>query len=89
MPQTNRIPVDQAEERGALTDATKPSRQRRDHKRIEYAGSRWAGVALLLATALFSLFFSLQGKGMTFQIGNILDRISSLFFRSSTMTFEK
>lgn len=89
MPQNNQLPIDQTKERNVSTDAPKPSRQQREHKRVEYSGSRWAGVALLLVTALLSLSFSLQGKGVTFAIGDVLDRVSNFLFGSSSMTFEK
>lgn len=89
MPQNSQLPIDQTKERNASADAAKPPRQRREHKRVEYSGSRWAGVVLLLLTALLSLFFFLQGKGVTVPVGNILDRISGVLFGSSTMTFEK
>ena len=78
--------VNQPSENGSGENQEK---RRREHKKVEYVGSRWAGVVLLLLTALLSLTFSFQGKGMTFQIGNVLDRVNAFFFGSSTMTFEK
>lgn len=89
MPQNSQLPIDQTKERNVSIDAIKLPRQRREHKRVEYSGSRWAGVALLLLTALLSLIFSFQGKGVTFPIGNVIDRVNGIFFGSSTMTFEK
>lgn len=97
MPQVNLQSVEQQEERrttrrrqgidGQVSDEQKTSRPRERKK--EYTGSRWIGVALLLLTALLSYLFSLQGKGATFRIGGVLDRISEIFFGSSTMTFER
>lgn len=93
MNETHDVPVDQQKrlrsDRSSTTQQRNIEGRLRTHNQKEYAGSRWAGVALLLATALLSLMFSLQGKGMTFQIGNVLDRVSGIFFGSSTMTFEK
>lgn len=92
MNETHAIPVDQQKRLRNLPSSTAQQRNTegrlRTHNQKEYAGSRWAGVALLLLTALLSLLFSLQGKGMTFHIENVLDRVSGIFFGSSTMTFE-
>lgn len=98
MSQTNRAPIDPKEERhatrlrqgfdGQAND--EPTKHRiREKKRVEVTGSRWVGVALLLLTALLSFVFSFQGKGVTVQFGDVVSRISNVFFGSSTMTFEK
>jgi len=78
------------------SDKSKPQsdigiKPKREKKKIEYTGSRWAGIILLLATIVFSLLFYAKGrlgeKGPG--IGEIINKISTEIFGQKTYTFEK
>ncbi len=67
------------------------SKEQKKQKKIEYTGSRWTGLVLLVLTTLVSVFLYTKGHlaGGLPNISGFINTISSSLFGQETETFEK
>lgn len=65
--------------------------KKREKKKAEPIGSRWAGVMLLFLTICISLLFYTKGKISegTFDVSGAIDGVSKQLFGQQTYRFEK